>query len=260
MSTTEAAISPSEKREALEEVLKSQTFARSAQLRAFLQYVCEHELSGRLEEIIEYQIAVHALGRTPDFNLTEDSAVRNRAYELRQRLEKFYSSERPDAPLRIDIPRGSYVPRYSRPALVRKTPAAVARGGAPGISKLSGIRPPLWLVAAVCFVFLAAGILAGVLLSRNRQPRIVPPQIVPPQIVKDAWGPLADPGEQMLISIATSLHMMVRPHITPHKLRFPVPEQLYSIYGPNRPLPEETTLYMEPSQIAVPFGELVAAT
>lgn len=250
MPTTEAAISPSEKREALEDVLNSQTFSRSAQLRSFLQYVCEHELSGHLEEISEYQIAVHALGRTPDFNMTEDSAVRNRAYELRQRLEKFYSSERTDAQVRIDIPRGSYVPRYSRPPLTPKAPAAEVQLPEPMLPRRSRLRPAFWFVIAGCFSFLVIGVLAGVLLSRNR----------PPEIVKDAWGPLADPGEQILISMATSLHMMVRPHIAPHALRFTAPDELYSIYGPNRPLPEGTKLYMEPSQIAVPFGEVVAAT
>src|SRR5215471_21391587 len=114
MVSSEPPVSEIEKREALEAVLGSTTFARSAQLRAFLRYVCEMELAGRTGEVTEYQIAVEVLGRRKDIDLSDDSAVRNRAYELRQRLEKYYTGEQPGAPVRIEIPRGGYVPAFLR--------------------------------------------------------------------------------------------------------------------------------------------------
>lgn len=100
------------KRAALESVLESRTFERGDQLRVFLKYVCEQEWSGRAGEITEYSIGVEALGRPRSFNPVEDSIVRNRAHAVRKKLSEFYSGERPDAELLVELPRGSYVPRY----------------------------------------------------------------------------------------------------------------------------------------------------
>ncbi len=114
MVTSESPVAENEKRVVLETVIGSTTFARSVQLRALLRYICERELTGHSSELTEYQIAVDVLGRRKDFNLTDDSSVRNRVYELRQRLERYYSSENPAASIHIDSPRGGYVPYYVR--------------------------------------------------------------------------------------------------------------------------------------------------
>ena len=56
--------------------------------------------------------------RTAEFDSLEsqheedDSSVRRRAYALRQKLEEVYAKELTDAPIRIDVPKGSYVPRF----------------------------------------------------------------------------------------------------------------------------------------------------
>jgi hypothetical protein len=241
MVDSECPVTETEKREALETVLSSATFARSAQLRAFLRHICEMEMAGRAEDLTEYQIAVDVLGRRKDVNLSEDSSVRNRAYELRQRLEKFYSTESPNAPVRIAIPRGGYVPYYTRHA----------PGEAPPHPQ-TGVPPPArfrgWSLIAGALGLLAAGLVAGFLFGRPH----------PPTMVREAWGPLAHPDDDFLISIATNMHMIVRPHISDYPLRFPAPEQLYGLYGPNRPLARGTPLYMEPAQLSVPLGELTA--
>ena len=91
-------------------MLQSRTLARSEQLRAFLRYVCSMEIEGRGEQITEYRIAVEALGRPQDYTTTEDSAVRGRAHALRAKLDELYTNELPDAPIRIDILKGSYSP------------------------------------------------------------------------------------------------------------------------------------------------------
>src|ERR1017187_7863648 len=243
MVTSEPPVSENEKREALEAVLHSTAFARSAQLRAFLRHICEMELAGQTDRLNEYEIAVEVLGRRKDIDLTDDSSVRNRAYELRQRLEKYYASENPGAPVRIDIPRGGYVPAFVRhaaevPALV--TPEVV----------VSRARRPRWLgVAAVGVLCGAAGWIGG---SAGQKPR-------PPAILEEAWGPLAEPGGEMLISIATNLHLLIRPHVPPRATRMPVPRELYPLFVPTRPLADSDILYMEPAQLSIPLGELSAA-
>jgi hypothetical protein len=101
-----------EKRAALEQVLQSVTFTRASQVRNFLRYICEMEIAGRGAALHEYLIAVEAMGRPAAYSTDSDSSVRRRAYALRQKLESVYANELTDARIRIEVPKGGYVPRY----------------------------------------------------------------------------------------------------------------------------------------------------
>jgi hypothetical protein len=111
----------SEKRQALEQVLQSVTFLRASQVRNFLRYICEMELAGRGETLHEYLIGVEALGRPTAYSTDEDSTVRRRAYALRRKLEQVYAGELAAAKIRIDVPKGSYLPTFSRNLVARAT-------------------------------------------------------------------------------------------------------------------------------------------
>ena len=106
-------IRDAEKRAALEEVLRSATFVRASQVRNFLRYICEMEFAGRGDTLHEYLIGVEALGRPTAYSTEDDSSVRRRAYALRQKLDEVYSKELTEARIRIDVPKGSYVPRFT---------------------------------------------------------------------------------------------------------------------------------------------------
>jgi hypothetical protein len=246
MVTSEPPVSESEKRDALGAVLNSSTFSRSAQLRAFLRHICEMELAGRTSELTEYEIAVAVLGRRRDVDLSDDSSVRNRAYELRQRLEKYYSSEQPATTVRIEIPRGGYAPVFVRHAVPAQVPALTTP-----LVVVGGQRKVRWVPAALVIALVcgAAGWIGG---SIGQRPK-------PPAILAEAWGPLADPGSDVLICIATNLHMLIRPHIPPRPTRADVPKELYEQFTTTRPLAPGETLYMEPAQLSVPLAELAAA-
>jgi hypothetical protein len=96
-------------------IVASKSFAKSSFLISFLLYVCERELLGKAHEISEHQIGVQALGRPVTYNPGEDNIVRNYARLLRKRLEEYFKTEGQDEILRVDIPRGHYVPVfYSR--------------------------------------------------------------------------------------------------------------------------------------------------
>jgi hypothetical protein len=101
-----------DKRQALEQVLRSATFTRARQVRNFLRYICEMELAGRAAALHEYLIAVEAMGRPMAYSTEEDSSVRRRAYALRQKLDEVYATELADANVRIHVPKGAYVPRF----------------------------------------------------------------------------------------------------------------------------------------------------
>jgi hypothetical protein len=247
MVTSEPPVSENEKREALEAALNSHTLARSTQLRSLLRYICERELAGHGAELNEYQIAVEVLGRRKDFSLTDDSSVRNRAYELRQRLEKYYSTENREAVIQIEIPRGGYVPYYvRRPAAPRELVPQVDVAPITVPAPRRRRSPAAWI--GVALVAMAIGAAGGWYFTRQH----------PAAILREAWGPMADQQDDLLISIATNLHMIVRQHIPEHVWRLPAPEKLESVYGPTRPLDHSAPLYMEPAQLSVPMGELAA--
>src|ERR1035437_6466901 len=112
MMPSRGALSGEEKRAALNLVLQSDTFARADQLKSFLRYVCELELAGQAGKITEYLIGVEALGRSEEFSPNDDTSVRNRAYALRHKLEKFYAEECPSSEVRIEFLKGTYIPRF----------------------------------------------------------------------------------------------------------------------------------------------------
>src|SRR5688572_27210696 len=114
-------IADAEKRQALQDVLQSVTFLRASQVRNFLRYICEMELAGRGETLHEYLIGVEALGRPDAYSTDEDSSVRRRAFALRRKLDQVYASELATASIRIDVPKGSYVPRFRRNSEVSTT-------------------------------------------------------------------------------------------------------------------------------------------
>ena len=118
--------SAAEKRAAVEKVLQSTTFLRADQLRKFLRFICEMEIDGRSGEICEYIIGVEAFGRPADFSPTEDSVVRRRAIDLRNKLEDVYTAELASATLRIELPKGKYIPHFVEAQSVSKGLQAAA--------------------------------------------------------------------------------------------------------------------------------------
>ena len=127
-----------DREQALRSVLESQTFARSEQLKNFLRYVCELEIGGRGGEIKEYSIGVEALGRPSSYSTTADSSVRRRAFELRHKLEEAYNGELASSEVRIELPKGSYVPVFRFYGATPVDDPAPAIEGAPP-SRLAGL-------------------------------------------------------------------------------------------------------------------------
>ncbi len=111
---TGASLTVTEKREALEEVLQSERFFRAEQLRNFLRYICEMELAGRGSELCESLIGIQALGRPANYTPTEDASVRRRASDLREKLQEVYATELASSKVRVEMPKGKYIPRFVR--------------------------------------------------------------------------------------------------------------------------------------------------
>lgn len=232
-----------DREQALRTVLESQTFARAEQLKNFLRYVCELEIAGRSSEIKEYSIGVEALGRPASYSPTADSSVRRRAFELRHKLEEAYSSELASSEIRIELPKGSYVPvfRYRGGIPVEDPPTEMDAPPAP-------VRP----VRSVAPWAAALGFVLGAIAMR-----LFWPSASAPAILQEAWGPLATPQGNVLICVGSNFHMLVRPGgFSPDSNlpSFPAPPEIRGLYAKTNPLPEGSTLTMRPAPNVANLG------
>jgi hypothetical protein len=96
----------------VDDILSSGVFGRTNYFVRFLTFVCEKYFEGAIDEIKEYSIAVHALGRPESFDPQLDTIVRVTAHALRKRLEDYYRSAGADHSVHICLPPGHYVPKF----------------------------------------------------------------------------------------------------------------------------------------------------
>jgi hypothetical protein len=96
----------------VDDVLSSGVFGRTNNHVRLLTFVCEKYFEGAIDEIKEYSIAVHALGRPESFDPQVDTIVRVTAHALRKRLEDYYRGAGSGRAVHICLPPGHYVPKF----------------------------------------------------------------------------------------------------------------------------------------------------
>lgn len=227
--------------ESLEEILRSRTFSRAEQLRNFLRYVCEMEIAGKGQEISEYTIAVVALGRPSEFIAADDGIVRNRAHGLRQKLLEYYAEENPEADVRIELPKGSYAPRFIR-----------TQPDVPQPVQTTGIRYFVkGFLCAVALCVVAAGVLHIVQAPRR-----------PDSVLMEAWGPLAQPAANALIVLGMPSQLILRTFpLGSHpnaNLDLLPPPALAAYYAARQPIPPGDDLHLM-TTTAIRIGEVQGA-
>jgi hypothetical protein len=159
----------------LKRVLGASPLQANERRSAFLRYVVDETLAGRAERLKGYNIAVEALGRDETFNPQTDPVVRLEARQLRNDLAHYFLNVGPDDPVRIDIPKGGYVPTFAwtvaPPAASSASPTAI-EVAAKGDRRL---RRGL-IAAAVGVGCLAAGVLGTwqILSIGSQDPSIAP--------------------------------------------------------------------------------------
>lgn len=156
-------------REHLEEILVSPAFAGSKRTQDFLRLVVNHALEGDLDSLKERMIGAEMFGRPVSYDTGSDSVVRVRASEARKKLALYYGEHHKASHVRIEIPSGSYVPRFhfeapaAAPVAVdARTPLAPAeheRLGPethkPSLPASSLRRPWIFVAIATCAIVLA---------------------------------------------------------------------------------------------------------
>lgn len=176
----------------LEAVLASDIFSRSPTVAQMLKYICEQHLGGQGQDVKEYNIAVEAFGRPPDFDQSRDSIVRVEAHRLRKRLQEYYSGAGAGHQIQIIVPSGSYIPQFVRRSDAGQPPAAAEGSAIPEIpanlvgtesappavelppSETPGSRP--WMPYALAVLVLAVAIPSFLWVRSARQKSAPVPQ------------------------------------------------------------------------------------
>ncbi len=98
----------------LAKVLDSHHFRHSHRYPALLRYLVEQTQIGRGAQLKERLLGIEVFHRAPDYDTNTDPVVRVTAAEVRKRIAQYYQEPDHTGELRIDLPTGSYSPRFFR--------------------------------------------------------------------------------------------------------------------------------------------------
>ena len=97
----------------LELLLASPDFEATPTQRALLQYLVNQALAGKADGIDVFTVAARVFGRGSDYDPATDPIAPIQTDGLRRVLARYYRTAGQQAPVRIEIPRGTYVPTFS---------------------------------------------------------------------------------------------------------------------------------------------------
>ena len=178
----------------LERIIASSAFDVSRRNRAFLRFIVEETLAGRGDRIKAYTIGTSVLERDETFDSQADPIVRIEASRLRRSLERYYLIAGQGDSIRIEIPKGAYVPTFRRLHSIQDESAAPQ--DAPGWGFPPG-QPP---------------ILAGRPEARTRRPGIYISLRSGRVIARGAWAAAALGTVAIALAIGLSVwHQTTEP-------------------------------------------------
>lgn len=258
-----SSLSPEQKRQALERLLNSHAFSRADQLRRFLRYICETEIAGHPDEITEHLIATRALGRAADYIPGDDSSVRNRAHALRQKLDEYYRTEGPEAPVRVELRKGSYVPIFVErteslppappPPIATPPPLVVVP---PMPAPIPRHRGPEWLGPFLAGAGLSALLALG---AWGWSQRATADQAT----LDSAWGEMLHPGANVIVCLGSPPTLLLKSFrdgtLPPQPRMFGAPAEIQQWYEGLGMMDGGGKLYMSSTMNAALVGDALAA-
>jgi hypothetical protein len=180
----------------LTQIQSSHAFRSSARSKEFLSYVVEQALAGQTEFLKERSIGVNLFHRVPTYDTGEDPIVRVKAGEVRRRLAEYYAAEERVPDLQIELPVGSYIPKFrwriptSAPAVVTLPPEkdVVVEQIASQPSRRA------WKFALAATVLIVLAITAAIAIRKNTQQK---------SLFDEFWSPAAMTGQPILICVSS---------------------------------------------------------
>jgi len=178
----------------LAHIQSSSAFCNSARSKEFLSYVVEQALANQTESLKERSIGVNLFHRPPAYDTGEDPIVRVKAGEVRRRLAEYYAAEKRAPDLQIELPVGSYIPRFRwrPPAVAVPSPekTVVVEQTAP-LPKRSA-----WRIALAATVLVVLGVTAAIAIRNAAHQK---------SAFDEFWSPAAIAGQPILICVSSPI-------------------------------------------------------
>ncbi len=187
----------------LSRILESPPFVNAHQLRQFLTHLVTSVLEGRGDDLKEYSLGRDVFRRGDSYDPRTDAIVRVQASILRKRLATYYAESGQAEPIRIELPKGGYVPRFLPAPVSGPEPPSTGDLPAPSLERSSARRG--WLKAGGGFV--AGAAMAGVAqLIRKSSPKPAaalegePFSFAAREASPLIWGPLLENGRPIQLA------------------------------------------------------------
>ncbi|MBL8238131.1 MAG: hypothetical protein JNM66_11960 [Bryobacterales bacterium] len=237
--------------EELQRVLASDSFRSAEALRRLLSYLAEAHLSGTDRQLKEYTIGRDVMGKPDNYDPRVDASVRVQVGKLRQRLERYYSTEAPGSPYLLTLPKGHFSLAFDEvapPPLDEPASLPIAAPSSGGWK---------WIALGLAVLVL---LLAGILVALWRNGRVVAPlAVAAPGEFHEFWQPFVDSRKPAIVVLGSP--MFVR--FNTHYFRSPWANE-WKDAEREVPLAELTALLKSPTPPTptyrwTPFGEAAAA-
>lgn len=187
----------------LDNILNSRFFQHAGRSRQFLQYIVQHGLTGHPERLKERTIGTEVFGRPPGYATGDDPVVRVQAGEVRRRLEQYYQETANGKAVRIELPVGSYVPRFHWTAEETHAVAPVLILQSPRPDPKTR-RIPTWAIATSLVAVAVVAVVISVGLRRSAQPQSTLDQF---------WEPVFATQQPVLICLAKGVTYRPSPEL-----------------------------------------------
>ena len=211
---TPAAIGAEEIEHQLAKVLESHHFCHSHRYPALLKYLVEQSQKGNNSLLKERLLGIEVFHRAPDYDTNTDPVVRVTAAEVRKRIAQYYQEPDHTQELRIELPTGSYVPRFLRAhpyAAPQTRPAEIVE--APVLHTVVEEIPDVTSVSPVAadsaegsrhlprWVLLVAAVFAGALLVLGGLRSLDAVAAWRERSVREFWAPVSSGDTPTLVVI-----------------------------------------------------------
>ena len=110
----EAKLDPTAILNQFDRIAESPVWRSSGRLCGFLRFIVREALAGNADNLKEFRIGVEVYERDAGrYQPAADPIVRVEATRLRSKLREYYEGIGRSDPIRIDVPKGSYAPRFT---------------------------------------------------------------------------------------------------------------------------------------------------
>jgi len=107
----------------LQRVVKSSQFKSSPRITELLEHIIQAHIKGKSNNLTGITIAQDLFGMDESFDPSKNPVVRVNVARLRHMLDKYYQAAGQSNPLKISIPKGSYVPLIEQPSATEQPPS-----------------------------------------------------------------------------------------------------------------------------------------